>query len=97
MKLPLRLPWDQASDRWATILTPIVESPSSSPVTLSNIKLVSGDNVINHTLGRKLTGWSLSRIRAVAAIYDKQDTNQAANLTLVLNSSANVVIDLSVW
>ena len=82
---------------WATQLNPVLGLPQSSGVILKSISLTAGDNTIDHRLGRDLQGWQLIRIRAAATIYDKQDSNQLKSRTLVLNSSAPVVVDLFVF
>lgn len=82
---------------WATQLNPIIALPQSSGVLLKQVSLVVGDNTIDHRLGRNLQGWQLVRIRASAIIYDKQDSNQLQSRTLVLNSSAPVVVDIFVF
>lgn len=64
---------------------------------LSNVRLVVGVNIINHGLQRQLIGWMPTRLRAAAQIYDSQDTNINANLTLILNSNADVTVDLWVF
>jgi hypothetical protein len=64
---------------------------------LSNIKLLSGVNIINHGLQRKLIGWFPTRLRGAAQLYDSQDTNVNANLTLILNSNIDVTVDLWVF
>lgn len=82
---------------WAQTLDPIISNPTTNPVILKNISLVTGPNAVNHRLGRKLQGWSLSRIRAAATVYDTQDSNPTPQLTLTLTASAPVVVDLVVW
>jgi hypothetical protein len=97
MKLPLRLSWDAAQDRWASIIGPLLDNPSLNSIILKNVSLATGSNVVNHKLGRNLQGWKPTRIRSAATIYDQQDTNQTPNLTLILVSSAPVVVDLEVF
>lgn len=97
MALPLRLPWTQAQDRWATFLNPVIDNVANQSILLQNVSLVAGNNVINHKLGRKLQGWKTVRVRAAATIYDTQDSNQTPQLTLNLFSSAPVVVDLEVF
>lgn len=82
---------------WASQLNPVLALPQSSGVILKNITLSIGDNTINHKLGRDLQGWQLIRVRAAATVYDKQDSNQLKSRTLILNSSAAVVVDLFVF
>lgn len=82
---------------WASQLNPVLAAPFLQGILLKNVTLVAGDNTVNHKLGRKLQGWVLSRVRAAATIYDKQDSNQMPALTLVLNTDADVVVDLYVF
>jgi hypothetical protein len=82
---------------WATQINPVLSLPQSSGIILKNVSLILGDNTIDHRLGRDLQGWQLIRVRAAATIYDKQDSNQLKSRTLVLNSSAPVVVDLFVF
>lgn len=82
---------------WSSQLNPIVTMPQSSGVLLKQVSLKAGDNTIDHRLGRNLQGWQLVRIRAAATIYDKQDTNKLPSRTLILNSSAPVVVDIFVF
>jgi len=82
--------------KWASVLNPIIKNPSIQSIILKNVQLSSGDNTINHMLNRTLTGWRIIRIRSAATIYDKQDTNAHPDVTLVLNSSASVSVDLEV-
>lgn len=82
---------------WSSQLNPLLGLPQSKGVILKNVSLTIGDNTIDHRLGRDLQGWQLIRVRAAATVYDKQDSNQLKALTLILNSSANVVVDLFVF
>lgn len=82
---------------WAAIINPFLTNPSLKSIILPSVVLASGDTVINHKLGRKLQGWRIVRKRANANIYDKQDANNTPQLTLVLNSSAGVTVDIEVF
>lgn len=95
--LPKQLTLDQLQTKWPAIIDPILKNPASNPSILKNISLVTGSNVINHLLGQPLQGWYMTRIRSLASIYDTQDTNPTPQLTLVLVSSADVIIDLAVF
>lgn len=64
---------------------------------LTNVKLISGTNTISHTLQRKLIGWFIVRQRSAATFYDLQDSNDMQDKTLVINSSANVSVDIMVF
>lgn len=66
-------------------------------VILEKISLIAGNNTINHKLDRNLQGWFIIRQRSSASIYDKQDSNQIPDKTLILNSSADVTVDIFVF
>lgn len=91
----LKLEQIQAASRTAT------QSSRSNPINggtiLVSIELSSGDNTISHKLSQKPQGWFIVRQRGAATIYDKQDDNQNADKTLVLNSSADVTVDIFVF
>lgn len=95
--LARNLPLSQLITKWAAQLNPILKNPTVNNLLLKNIQLSTGVNVINHKLSRKLQGWNPTRIRSAATFYDQQDTNQTPELTLVLVSSADVIIDLEVF
>lgn len=82
---------------WAKQLNPVLDLPLNSGQVLQNISLLAGNNVINHLLGRKLQGWFFVRQRAAATVYDTQDNNQTPALTLTLNASAPVSVDIFVF
>lgn len=95
----------QSSDRdfslmqtsWALALNPIINNISNQSIILKKIALINGTTVVNHLLGRKLTGWKIVRLRASAIIYDNQDNNTSPGLTLILISNAAVVVDIEVF
>lgn len=82
---------------WASLINPVLNLPTNNGHLLKNVALQSGSNVINHLLGKKLQGWFTVRVRASATFYDLQDSNPTPALTLVLEASANVVVDLFVF
>jgi hypothetical protein len=94
MQLPLNLKQDLQSTRWKSILDPVLENPLNNITILKNIELVSGDNVINHRLGRLQQGWLILDINAASTIYRTADFNDK---TLTLNSSADCTIILGVY
>jgi len=83
--------------RWKSLLDVLLGNQSLQTSILSNITLINGKNVINHKLGRKLIGWRIVRLRAAASLYDRQDSNQTPDLTLILMSNATVVADIEVF
>ncbi len=79
-------------------LRPILKSSIIDGVLVKDLTLVTGSpNTVKHTLGRKLQGWIVVRQRASAIIWDDQDTNMIPSSTLVLQTSANVTVDLWVF
>lgn len=82
---------------WASQLNPLLSNPLSNGLVLQNLQLITGSNVVNHLLGRKLQGWVIIRQRGPATFYDTQDGNTMPNLTLYLTSSAAVSVDLYVF
>lgn len=96
--LPQQLTFAQLQTKWASIINPLLKNPTNDASLLQNVVMISGNNVINHKLGRKLQGWIPVRYHGVyAQLYDTQDTNQTPQLTLNLNASAPVVVDLLVF
>jgi hypothetical protein len=83
--------------KWKAILDPLLAIPANQSLILSQISLINGTNVINHTLGRKLIGWNVIGINGIASIYDNQANNQSPKLTLILISNAAVIINLEVF
>lgn len=96
MQLPISST-ELMQQRWKSILDPLLARVTNNTSILTQISLKTGANVINHNLGKKLTGWTVIRQRALASIYDSQDSNQTPDVTLILVSSAPVVIDLGVF
>lgn len=80
---------------WATQLNPLLGNPLVNGVLLHGVKLANGTTIINHTLGRKLTGWMLVGINAAATVFDNQASNQQPQLTLSLTS--NAVATCNIW
>lgn len=71
--------------------------PQLDSVLLQGVELSIGVNNIPHTLNRVLTGWTLTRKRGPADIYDTQDTNTNKSVYLQLISDTIVVVDLLVF
>lgn len=83
--------------KWSSQLNKVIDSAMSQGQILKDVSLVSGANIINHKLGRKLIGWYLTRVRANVTVFDTQDTNQMPDLTLTLTASGNVTVDIFVF
>lgn len=83
--------------RWSAIINQLLTDPFLNGNNLTDIKILTGTNVINHKLARKLQGWIITGQSASASIYDNQATNQTTDKTLVLVSDNPCVIALRVF
>jgi hypothetical protein len=95
--LPQQLELPQMQTTWAQALNPVIANPIVKGLILEQVQLVTGTNVINHKLGRKLQGWYTTRVRSAVSLYDQQDTNQTPELTLIIVASAPATINLAVF
>lgn len=75
-------------------VNPILDNPLVDGVLLQGVNLNAGTTTVNHKLSRKLVGWFLTRQRALANIYDTQDSNSIPDRTLDLVSDAAVTVDI---
>lgn len=91
-----KLPWELANPKWAATLNPVIQNPLVDGRFLSTV-LATGNNVLNHGLGRKLQGYLVILKSANVDIYDAQSSNQRTDLTLILNSSGAATISLYVF
>lgn len=83
---------------WSSSLNQLLAKPLSDSNFLDNISVVSGDNVINHKLGRNIKGWIVCMMHtSFVQLYDKQLTNQMSDKTLILNSNGSSTISLIVF
>lgn len=96
-KLPQQLKWEDADNKWAAMLNPILTNPFTRGILLNNVALANGTTVVNHLLGRKLQGWVIVGINGAATIYDNQAANLMPELTLSLTSNAAVTANLWVF
>jgi hypothetical protein len=79
---------------WATQLNPLLSQPQAQGFILKAVALVSGTNVINHLLSRKLQGWYLVDQTAAASIYRSAPKDAK---TLTLTCSAPLTADIFVF
>lgn len=94
-KLPQQLSWEDADNKWAAIINPILAKPIVNGQLLTNISLINGTTIVNHKLGRILQGYIVVMSSAPATIYDNQISNQMPQLTLSLTS--NNAANVSLW
>ncbi len=66
-------------------------------ILLQQVELKVGLNNIPHTLNKVLTGWTITRLRGAASIYDSQDINTNKSTYLQLVSDVDVIVDLIVF
>lgn len=92
--LSTKLPWEQANNRWAAQLNPLLDNALNNASLLTGVDLVIGSNTINHKLGRVMQGFFITDIDGAAVIYRSQPFN---DLTLTLVSDAVVTINLGVF
>lgn len=95
--LSSKLDWSLANPKWAATLNPLLANPLVSGLVLSNISVSSGNNTINHTLGRTLQGYIVIMNSANVTYFDRQSTNQYSDLTLILVASGPAKISLYVF
>lgn len=80
--------------KWASQLNPILGFAPNTGFLLSSIPIVTGANVINHKLARKMQGWIISDIDASVTLYRSAAFNDK---TLTLTSSGDATINLWVF
>jgi hypothetical protein len=89
---------NMVQDNIIRVINPIVAQQILSGNQLTSIPLSVGPNAVNHLLGHVLQGWFITRMRSnFSQIYDTQDTNPVPAITLTLNSSVAVVVDIFVF
>jgi hypothetical protein len=79
---------------WAALINPVLAQPFNSGLLLPEITLVSGANVINHRLGRKMQGWVVTDRNGTADVYRTAPFN---DLTLTLTASSGIKVSLFVF
>lgn len=92
-----KLPWTLANPKWAATLNPIIGNPIVGGNLISGVAVSSGNNTINHGLGKKLQGYVVVMNSANVTYYDRQATNSMPDLTLILVASGAATISLYVF
>lgn len=88
----------QVQDLIEEFLQPLLNNPTLNGTLVINQSLIAGqDNLVEHKLNRKITGFYITRKRGPADVWDLQDTNKLPTSTLLLRCSADVSIDLWVY
>jgi hypothetical protein len=79
------------------IFTSLLGRVQLDSVVLQDVPITAGQNNIQHTLGRTLTGWKIVRLNGYAAFYDLQGSNPDPTNYLLLMASANCTVSLEVY
>ena len=95
MGLPLNLPLSTMQTRWKSDLDPLLANPLNG-ISILDVILINGSNVINHKLGRTMQGWFPVDVQGPATIY-RPTTSPFNSLTLTLISSAAVAVSIGVF
>lgn len=95
--LPQKLDLPKMQTTWAQQLDPVISNLLVQGQMLTGIALINGTTIVNHKLGRKLTGWFIVGINGAATVYDNQAANQMQDLTLSLTSNAAATVNLWVF
>jgi len=91
---------NQVQQNLAKSINPLFVNPIINGNLLPDIILTTGDNYIEHKLGRALIGWIVvRRSDGTSQIFDKQSTLSETLQTtqLLLNSSGSVLVSLYVF
>lgn len=89
--------FNQFQSNIAQAVNPVIMNPLVQGNLIKSVSLEIGSNTVNTNLNSPLQGWVIVRQRASAMIYDSQDSNAQPAQSLVLISSAPVVVDLYVF
>jgi hypothetical protein len=93
MQLSTNLPFNLMITKWASILNPLIANILTQGMFIPGITLTASTPLtINHKLGAMMNGYIICGQNANAVIWFTKPFN---NLTLTLESSANVTI--SIW
>jgi hypothetical protein len=92
-QLPILHSFSALCSQWKAILDQLLVKPIVDGNLLTGIILQSGNNTINHKLGRQIQGWIICDINAAATIYRSAWSTEI----IVLNSSAKVTVNLWVF
>lgn len=75
----------------------ILSVPFLNGILLEAVVLSSGNNIINHKLGRTIRGYFVTNQNAAASIYNSSPATLNFEQQIQLNASAGVTVDLWVF
>lgn len=87
---------DQIQRNISEFVNQLTVNPLLGGQLLSNITITTGNNNINHGLGRDITGWIITDINTNVNIY-KAATQPSPSKILTLTSTGNSTISLYVF
>ena len=94
MQLPINLPLPMMQTRWKSILDPVLSNLLINSILLQDITLITGNNTINHKLGRVPVGYIMVNSSTLITLYTSAPFT-AVNMTV--NASSGGVISLVVF
>lgn len=78
---------------WSASINPVLKNPIANGILIET-PLINGSNIINHRLGRKPQGYIIVDQDALASFFRSAPFSE---LTLALDSSANVTVRLYIF
>lgn len=82
--------------RLLMIFNSIIKNPLlNSPTVVKGIMLNSGvDTIVNHGLGRAVTGWIIIDKNASGDVYQSTTTNTIPTASIILKATATVTVSI---
>lgn len=94
MQLPLKLAWELAQTRWASIINPLLSLLITQGQQIDTIKLTANvPATVYHSLGQTPSGWFIVDNLDNSAVW----RNSWSATTIVLEASATTTISLWVY
>lgn len=87
-------PFQLMQSSWSSQLNPVLSNPMTNMLILSNLKLVTGTNTINHLLNQTQQGWVITDLQGAVTPYRNAPFNSK---TLSLYASAPVTCSIGVF
>lgn len=80
--------------RWKSIIDPLLANLLNNSILLEDITVVTGDNLINHKLGRVPVGFITVNSNTLVSFYRSAPFN---SVNMVLNASSGGIVSLVVF
>jgi len=85
--------FERMQTRWMSELNPALSNPLLKGRQIDSVALQTGDNTVDHMLGRQPIGWFIVDLNANEGVYKVS----WSPTSLVLNSSGPVTVSLYVY